>query len=440
MCGHFAGRAPAGTTSNALVGPTLRKCGIRHIRRDLETNEEREFFVIGAACSEIFSGKNLAQVLKPGLEYEQRTMNQLENGDFADSLSIHTSAGLPPALDDFLEALRPHLPWDGGNDWCASLQLEGGTAVFAGVDLLLQLQKARGQTSRTKIAVAERSYHGPPATAPGAPSSPLFEKTFQVTYPAPHIFRKPEEDIEQEFKDFLSTHGDEVGVILFEPQWGSSNGAKPWPQELLKRLIGLSHEKGILVLCDEIMCGLGRHGKGSCFLSKDWGLDPDAVTFGKSVATGVYPLSGAIIKAGTAELNKAAKGVLHMHTYAGSSQRALMAGTEVLRKLPSQIAAVQKMGAVMEEALKRLEVESNGFLKMYGQGLMWAGVFSGDTDHRTAANKEFKKQCRDAGVWPYFIPLGGFMITPVYDVSEEDLRKALCLLSDATHKTIAAFP
>jgi len=287
--------------------------------------------------------------------------------------------------------------------------------------------------------VADRCYHGPPATAPGAPSSPLFEKTFQVTYPCPHIFRKLEDDIEKEFKEFLSKSGDEVGVILFEPQWGSSNGAKPWPRELLKRFIELSHEKGILVLCDEIMCGLGRHGKGSCFLSKDWGLDPDAVTFGKSVATGVYPLAGAIIKAGTAELNKSGKNVMHMHTYAGSSQRALMVGAEVLRKLPSQIAAVQKIGAVMEESLRRLESESNGFVKIYGQGMMWAGVFSGETEHRTAANKEFKKQCREAGVWPYFIPVGGFMITPIYDVREEDIQKALGLLSDATRKTAAAF-
>eukprot|EP00929_Paragymnodinium_shiwhaense_P038955 TRINITY_DN20501_c0_g2_i1.p3 TRINITY_DN20501_c0_g2~~TRINITY_DN20501_c0_g2_i1.p3 ORF type:complete len:111 (+),score=11.61 TRINITY_DN20501_c0_g2_i1:339-671(+) len=38
--------------------------------------------------------------------------------------------------------------------------------------------------------------------------------------------------------------------------------------------------------------GLGRHGQGTLFLSHALGLDPDAVTFGKSVASGTYPLSG----------------------------------------------------------------------------------------------------------------------------------------------------
>jgi hypothetical protein len=51
----------------------------------------------------------------------------------------------------------------------------------------------------------------------------------------------------------------------------------------LKHFIGLAHERGILVMCDEIMCGLGRHGRGSCFLSTDLGLHIDAVTFGKAM-------------------------------------------------------------------------------------------------------------------------------------------------------------
>merc|ERR1719389_416640 len=66
--GHFAGRGLAGAHDNTVVGTTKRKCGIRHIRTDNVSGEEREVLVIGGACSEIFSGKNLADVLRPGLE------------------------------------------------------------------------------------------------------------------------------------------------------------------------------------------------------------------------------------------------------------------------------------------------------------------------------------------------------------------------------------
>ena len=40
------------------------------------------------------------------------------------------------------------------------------------------------------------------------------------------------------------------------------------------------------MLADEIMCGLGRHGKGTLFLSEAWDLNPDAVTFGKAIGGG----------------------------------------------------------------------------------------------------------------------------------------------------------
>jgi len=440
---HFAGRGPVGKVDSTTVGPTLRKCGIRHVRLDPETGEERETYVLGGACSEMFSGPRLARVLAPGIEMETRALHCLEEDGFAETLSVHTSAGLPPALPGFLAALARHLPWSASesDDWFCSLQLEGGTAVFAGIDLLMQLQQVRGQGARTKVAVAERSYHGPPATSPGAPEAPLFPKTFQLTYPAPTIFRESEEGMEAEFVQFLAEHGPQVSVILFEPQWGSSNVSKPWPPTLLRRFTQLAHEQGILVLCDEIMCGLGRHGQGCCFLSQAWSLDADAVIFGKAVASGIFPLSGVALRKGAAELQQAGKKVMHMHTYAGSGQRALLAGTEVLALLSSEEthSHISMMGSVLQEALENLEKQTEGFVRCQGQGLMWGGVFSGSQEERARANQEFRAQCLSAGVWPYFVPVGGFQITPVLDVKEEDLREGLRRLSECISRTLAVF-
>ena len=86
----------------------------------------------------------------------------------------------------------------------------------------------------------------------------------------------------------------QIGVLLVEPQWGSSVAAQPWPKELLKNYIERAQSRGILVCCDEIMCGLGRHGQGpGLFLSdhRNWDLRPDAVTFGKAIGGGIYPMS-----------------------------------------------------------------------------------------------------------------------------------------------------
>ena len=52
-------------------------------------------------------------------------------------------------------------------------------------------------------------------------------------------------------------------------QWGSSQAAFPWPKTLLKAYIEMAKARGIRVVADEIMCGLGRHGQGSFWRVKD---------------------------------------------------------------------------------------------------------------------------------------------------------------------------
>ena len=51
-----------------------------------------------------------------------------------------------------------------------------------------------------------------------------------------------------------------------------------------------------------------------------------------------------------------------------------------------------------------------------GQGALWGGLFAhSDLAERTAANVALKKKCAERGVLPYFVPVGGFMLTPRYD-------------------------
>ena len=49
-------------------------------------------------------------------------------------------------------------------------------------------------------------------------------------------------------------------VVLFEPQWGSSVASTPWPPQLLRAYVTEAKRRGLAVICDEVMCGLGRHG------------------------------------------------------------------------------------------------------------------------------------------------------------------------------------
>lgn len=436
---RFAGRFPAGSQQAV----TVSKNGVRHIRR-LPSGEEKEFLAVGLACSECFSGANLYRLLKPGFDYEMKVMESLMNGEAAAPLSIHTSSGVPEALEPFTEALARHLPWKNASelDWCVSLQLEGASAVWAGIDMLLQTSMLEsGNKDRVKVAVGSTSYHGPPSTSFGGKST-IWRKQHQVNYPTPPAGADFDEgDLLSQFRAFLEDQGDEIAVILIEPQWGSSQTGMPWPKSLVKAYITLAKEYDIKVLCDEIMCGLGRHGHGTLFVSEAWELDPDAITFGKAIGGGVFPLSGAILKQGRDLLRANKASVMQSHTYAGSSTRALMTATAVLNELPTWLPSIAKLGEEMEHIFRYITKIADGMVICHGQGLMWGGLFT-----RTGQNKDdkfrrrvisaFKQSCEEEGVIPYFVPVGGFMVSPVIDIDVGTIYEIGERLEKAIRKTM----
>lgn len=408
---------------------------------------------MGLACSECFSGPNLYKLLKPGFEYERQVMEDLMNGKSAAPLSIHTSSGVPPALSAFVEALEPHLPWKNTADldWCVSLQLEGASAVWAAIDMLLQTQiLSTGNNKRIKVAVGATSYHGPPSTSLGS-KSPLWQKEQQVIYPVPSPGVEIDEDnMLVTFEDWLNMNGDEIGVMLIEPQWGSSQAGLPWPMNLLKRYVSSAQSRGIKVVADEIMCGLGRHGHGTLFVSEAWELNPDAITFGKSIGGGVYPLSGAVLKEGRELLHANKCSVMQSHTYAGSSTRALMTATAVLNELPKWLPSITKLGEEMDHIFRYLTKISKGMLFGHGQGLMWGAVFSRDglnkdEEYRANLIKTFKDICDSIGILPYHVPVGGFMVSPMIDIDVgtiyeigERLEKAVVMTIEAVNWELPA--
>lgn len=232
------------------------------------------------------------------------------------------------------------------------------------------------------------------------------------------------EEFLKAFDTFLEEKAEHIGCILFEPQWGSSFAGRPWPKKSLQHAVRRARAKGILVLCDEIMCGLGRHGQGTLFLSEAWGLEPDAVTFGKSVSAGPFPLSGVLVKRGSKALNAVGSKVVQCHTYAGSSTLAQLTAREVIEELPQWFAYAARMGEVVKEVLT--PCNDGKFMKVEGFGLMWGGLFlHPDAAQRQEALALLREACEEEGVWPYFVPAGGFMLTPPMNTEESELREGL---------------
>jgi len=445
---RFAGRYAVG--KNLPTVPS--KAGFKFERADGEMR------VLGGACSEVLGGKNLAKLLESGWQLELKAMEALQKGEPAPTLSVHTSAGVPPEMDRFLAALEPHIPSDNG-DWCVNLQAEGASAVHAAIDMALQVTQGGADFSspnaKIRVACGASSYHGPASTSPGG-GTPLGAVskglTHPVRYPVPSPFlRRHGEDeavfharMLMEFKAYLDTYEAEIGVLLVEPQWGSSVAAMPWPPALLRDYIAEAKSRGIAVISDEIMCGLGRHGAEpasggtGCFLAECWDLKPDIITFGKSIGGGAgHLLSGAILLHSAGKLQQQARTAFQSHTYAGSSARALANGASLLETLEGWRPSVRAISDAIAPVVDELNEAAGGAVIAHGQGALWGGMFANkDPAARTAANLNFKQRCLQKRVLPYFVPVGGFMLTPRYDDDPESYAAAVRDMADCALETV----
>jgi len=100
-----------------------------------------------------------------------------------------------------------------------------------------------------------------------------------------------------------------------------------------------------------------------------------------------------------------------------------MAATEVLKMMtPGYLKRIGGLGVQMERVFRRLEVLSEGMLVSHGQGLLWGCLFK-DEGRIAEIKALFQRYCEDVGVLPYFVPVGGFMVTPVVDIDEETIAE-----------------
>ena len=208
----------------------------------------------------------------------------------------------------------------------------GSEAIEAAMKLARQYFLEIGQPSRTRFIARERSYHGNTlgALALGgdanrrAPYQPLL---IDVTHIAPcyeYRDRQPGESAEQygirvadELERAIERLGPEnVAAFFCEPVVGASLGAAPPVPGYLKRLREICDRHGVLLVFDEVMCGMGR--TGHMFACAEDGVAPDILTMAKGLGGGYQPVGGLMVSQRIFDAIADGSGNLrHGQTYAG---------------------------------------------------------------------------------------------------------------------------
>lgn len=241
------------------------------------------------------------------------------------------------------------------------------------------IKLARAYTKRQYIVTFTGAYHGATYGALSASAvslnmtrkiGPLLPGIIKVPFPDPwkkKDYETEEQFVTRMFEEFLHPFEtylppDEVALILIEPIQGDGGIVKV-PPTFLEKVYRFAKKHQILFAVDEVNQGLGRTGKW--WSIEHFGLEPDLVTVGKSLASGL-PLSAVL---GRAEILEALDAPAHLFTTAGNpvTSAAALATLEVIEE-EKLVTRSKELGQLAEAFFKQAQKTYDfiGDVRMYG--------------------------------------------------------------------------
>jgi adenosylmethionine-8-amino-7-oxononanoate aminotransferase len=340
----------------------------------------------------------------------------------------------------------------------------GSEAVESCLKLALQYHAATGQMSRRRFIARERSWHGNTLGALSVSGflerrAPFEGALLEVGRLSPaNVYRPPPNvsppdvgrvcaaELEHEI---LRLGPDKVAGFIFEPVVGAAGGCVPAPPGYARLIRDICDRHGVLMIADEVMCGVGRCGTWRA-LQHD-GVEPDLMAIAKGLAGGYLPLGAAVYRRRIAEAILAAHGAaMTGHTFSGHTA-CCAAGVAVQRIMARErlIERVHDNGsrlmAMLDEALAGLDAVGD----IRGRGYFIAIEFVADrqTKEPFPAELQLFARLRDTAFEDGLIcyPVGGnvdgrrgdfAIISPPYNATDAELAEIVDKFAGAVRKVL----
>ena len=264
----------------------------------------------------------------------------------------------------------------------------GAEAMEAALKLARQYFVEKGEPQRAHFIARRQSYHGNTlgALAIGGnrwrrqPFEPLLIQASHVSpcypYREQHAGEADAEYVDRlarELEDEIARLGaSRVIAFVAETVSGATLGAVPPVAGYFKRVREICDRHGILLILDEVMCGMGRCGDQWAFEPE--GVVPDLVAIAKGLGAGYQPIGALVVAAHVHEaIAHGSGGFQHGTTYLGHAA-ACAAGVAVLRRLRQDavLDRVKPMGEHLNATLHRNFAEHPHVGDIRGRGLFWA--------------------------------------------------------------------
>ena len=296
----------------------------------------------------------------------------------------------------------------------------GTEACELAVKMARKYHHDKGAPDRTDIITFSGSFHGRSSAGIAAAGSEKMIHGFGPLLPG--FIHLPFGD-----HDALSAAAKSptVGAIMVEPVQGEG-GIRPLPDACLKGLRDLCDEHGILMILDEVQCGVGRTGK---LFAHEWaGIAPDIMMIAKGIGGG-FPL-GAVLATENAASGMTAG--THGSTY-GGNPLACAVGNAVMDIVatPAFLAEVNRKSALLRQSLEGLvATHPDVFEGVRGSGLMLGLKCK-------ATNTDVVNACYAQNL--ITIPAGDNVIRllPPLNITDDEIAEAITRLNQAATAVLA---
>ena len=382
--------------------------------------------------------------------------HQLERLPFA-----HTSFFTNEPMEALADALVARAPKSLDSVYFVS---GGSEAMEAALKLARQYFVEKGEPQRAHVIARRQSYHGNTLGALAVGGNAWRRKQFEpllidTTHVSPcYAYRgrhAGESDaayaarLADELERTIGALGsDRVIAFVAETVVGATLGAVPPVPGYFKRVREICDRHGILLILDEVMCGMGRCGTLWAF--EEEGIVPDLAALAKGLGAGYQPIGAVLVSREIVETIVAGSGFFqHGHTYLGHAA-ACAGALAVQQRLHGDgvLARVKPLGMLLEKKLKQAFADHPHVGDIRGRGLFWGLELVEDRsskkpfDPALRVHARIKRAALKAGLLCY--PMGGtldgrrgdhVLIAPPFIVEEAQLDELVDKLGAAISAT-----
>lgn len=206
----------------------------------------------------------------------------------------------------------------------------GSEAMEVALKLARQHFVERGEPARSHFIARRMSYHGNTLGALSvgghfqrrAMYAPMLMATTHVSPCHAYRFRRDDESeaaygrrvADELHAEIVRVGPQRVAAFVAEPVVGATLGCVPAVDGYFKRIREICDTHGVLLIADEVMCGMGR--TGAMFAIEHDGVCPDIVTLGKGLGAGYLPIGATMASERVVESLESGSGTLaNGHTY-----------------------------------------------------------------------------------------------------------------------------